>query len=171
MTAPAAVATICAARASDEPAIRSLLDAAGLPSQDVRCGAQDLLTAWDGAALVGVVGLERYGPDALLRSLAVAEAWRGRGLGDALCRRAIEVARGLGLRTLYLLTPTAAPFFAARGFSRLERAAVPSAVQASTQFGGLCCASAACLALELALPPGRDPGGTVACWSLPDAGR
>jgi amino-acid N-acetyltransferase len=137
------------ARPDDEAAVRSLLDAAGLPSQDVGCGAQDVLTAWDGPALAGAVALELHRPDALLRSLVVGEAWRGQGLGDALCREAVARARELEVRALFLLTTTAAPFFAARGFRPLERSAVPDAVRASTQFAGLCCASAACLGLSL----------------------
>ena len=41
------------------------------------------------AALIGLIGLEMYSPDALLRSLVVAAAWRERPGVDAPCARGI----------------------------------------------------------------------------------
>ncbi|MFT3915429.1 MAG: arsenic resistance N-acetyltransferase ArsN2 [Anaeromyxobacteraceae bacterium] len=142
MTAPL---TYRDAAPGDVPAVRALLAASGLPSEDVSYGAQLLLAAWDGATLAGVVALEGHGKDALLRSLAVAEPWRGRGVGSALTTRALERARKLHLRDLYLLTGTAEPFFAARGWRRVDRAAVPAPVRTSRQFEGLCPATVPCL--------------------------
>lgn len=134
---------------ADLPAVRALLDAAGLPSADVSYGAQILLAAWDGAALAGVVGLEGHGRDGLLRSLAVAEGWRGKGVGAALAERAVDRAQALGFQGLYLLTSTAEPFFARRGFARVERAAVPPAVRGSSQFAGLCPSTTPCMVRRL----------------------
>ncbi|MFO0584488.1 MAG: arsenic resistance N-acetyltransferase ArsN2 [Anaeromyxobacter sp.] len=149
---------------SDVPAVRALLEASGLPSEDVSYGAQLLLAAWDGATLAGVVALEGHGKDALLRSLAVAEGWRKKGVGSALTARAVERARKLHLRDLYLLTETAEPFFVARGWRRVDRAAVPAPVKTSRQFEGLCPATVPCLvravpeaAAQDAPAPSRKP--------------
>ncbi len=99
----------------------------------------------DGANLIGVVGLEIYGTVALLRSLAVAPAWQGRGLGAALLAHAERAARQRGIAALYLLTTTAEAFFAQRGYARIPREAVPPILRQTAEFAALCPASAVCL--------------------------
>jgi len=138
-----------AAAPGDLPDIRSLLAALELPSQDVGGPAQAFLVAREGGSLAGCVGLERCGDDALLRSLAVAPRLQGVGLGRALHAQAVESARAQGVRALYLLTTTAAPFFERAGFERVERTAAPPAVAASPEFSALCPASAVCMRLAL----------------------
>ena len=62
-----------------------LLVTCGLPYQDLT--PQHLASfqmVKQDAALVGVVGVERFGDSGLLRSLAVAPAYRGRDLGGNL---------------------------------------------------------------------------------------
>ncbi|HEY7724926.1 MAG TPA: arsenic resistance N-acetyltransferase ArsN2 [Anaeromyxobacteraceae bacterium] len=135
---------------ADVEAIRSLLEAAGLPSADLGAPNQRFLVAREAGALLGCVGLELFGEGALLRSLAVAERRRGEGLGGALAAGALEEARRRGVRALYLLTTTAEGFFARRGFARIGREEVPEAVRGSAEFGALCPASAACMARRLA---------------------
>ena len=150
---PAPAPTIRPAAPAEEAAVRALLAASGLPSADVSFGAQEFLVALQGARLVGCVGLAPSGADGFLRSLAVAAELRGQGLGDALHRRALELARRRGVQTLYLLTATAEAFFASRGYARVAREDVPAAVRASLQFAGLCPSSAACLRRSLGPEP------------------
>ena len=69
----------------------------------------------------GIVGLERFGSVALLRSLAVAAELRGTGVGKALVAAAEEYAQTKNVQTLYLLTTTAADFFARLGYAPLPR--------------------------------------------------
>lgn len=102
-----------------------------------------------GGGPVGAVALERYGADALLRSLVVAPGARGRGLGTALVYALERTAGAAGIATLYLLTETAEAFFAARGYEAIERADVPAAVAASEQFRLHCPASAVCMRRRL----------------------
>jgi amino-acid N-acetyltransferase len=138
------------ATASDLPAIRALLAACALPHADLDGPALALFSVAPGAAgLDGVVGLEPYGDAALLRSLAVAPAVRGRGLGQALVDAAEAAAGAHGHRALYLLTTTAAEFFAARGYQRIARDQAPAALHASTEFATLCPASAVCMTKAL----------------------
>src|SRR5512142_248645 len=138
------------ATAADLGPVRDLLRAAGLPSSDVAEGRQEFLMALQGERLVGTVGIEVYGRDGLLRSLAVADGLRRQGLGGHLHRRAVALAASRGVRTLYLLTTTAERFFAARGFDRVSREAVPDALRATPEFASLCPASAVCMRRELA---------------------
>ncbi|WP_242339705.1 MULTISPECIES: arsenic resistance N-acetyltransferase ArsN2 [Anaeromyxobacter] len=138
------------AEAADLPQLRALLAQANLPEADVGASNQVFLVARaPGGALVGCVALERYGDDVLLRSLAVVPSRRGEGLGVALHARALERARKLGARTVYLLTTTAEGLFARAGYARIERSAVPAEVRASPEFDALCPASAVCMIRRL----------------------
>jgi amino-acid N-acetyltransferase len=47
-------------------------------------------------------------------------------------------AREAGIGRLYLLTTTAADFFAALGYERVDRGEVPEAVRGSAEFSDLC---------------------------------
>jgi amino-acid N-acetyltransferase len=143
-------AELSLATAQDEPAIRALLASASLPVDDVSVGAQEYVVARDGGALVGCVGLEACGEDALLRSFAVVPDRRGRGLGTTLFERAVARARERGIATAYVLTTTAERFCLAHGFERIDRAEVPARIAATSQFRTLCPATAACFRLRVA---------------------
>jgi GNAT superfamily N-acetyltransferase len=56
-----------------------------------------------------------------LAGVYVAPAWRGRGVGSALVRRAVAFAAALGIPRLYLHTSTAEHLYAALGWEVLER--------------------------------------------------
>ena len=130
------------ARTKDLAAIEQLLTESGLPLTGVADALGTFTVAESEAGLVGVAGLEICGTDALLRSVAVAPAWRSRGLGRLLVTHVIADAESRGLRGLYLLTTTAERYFPSFGFNRVERAAVPSAVRETDEFQTACPASA-----------------------------
>lgn len=92
---------------------------------------------------VGIVGLDLSPPHALLRSLAVDEHARTHGVGAQLLAHAEQYAWSRGVRSLYLLTTTAEPFFAARGYVRVDREQAPAFIRSSTEFSALCPESAA----------------------------
>lgn len=132
------------------PALERLLSLCQLPSDGVADQPEAFLLAWDGPLLAGSVGVERYGVDGLLRSLAVHPEYRGRGLGATLTRRALAEARRLGLRRLILLTETAPQYFTRFGFRPIPREQAPPAVQTSAEFASVCPASAVCMERRLA---------------------
>jgi amino-acid N-acetyltransferase len=134
------------------PYVETLLARNGLPAGDVRAVPEAFYVAFDGDDRVGVGGIEAYGTDGLLRSVVVARSVRGEGFGHALCDALEATARADGLDTLYLLTTTAAGFFADRGFVAVDRADVPPAVRETTQFADLCPTSATCLRKPLSPP-------------------
>ncbi|HET8817925.1 MAG TPA: GNAT family N-acetyltransferase, partial [Xanthomonadaceae bacterium] len=76
--------TIRAATPADLPHVRRLLDANGLPTQDLDTTPIEFLVAEDSGQLLGAVGLELFGDAALLRSLVVDATGRGTGVGGAL---------------------------------------------------------------------------------------
>lgn len=142
--------TLQPAGAGDLPAIRALLAAENLPQADLTTAhLHDFLVLRAGGGLAGVAGLEVHGTDALLRSVVVPRALRAQGLGAALVAAAEAQARARGVTRLYLLTTTAAPFFAHRGYRVVDRREAPPALQASPEFSALCPASATCMARDL----------------------
>lgn len=135
---------------SDFPAVIALLTATGLPHADLDPASmqQFLVADFDQAAL-GVIGLERFGDDGLLRSLAVVPERRKSGIGGAFVDALERRAQDAGVRILYLLTTTAADFFTRRGYRIVPRAQAPAAIQATQEFSRLCPSQAVCLRKEL----------------------
>ena len=138
-----------AATSADLAAITRLLVASKLPIEGVSdiLGASptDFVVAEDPdvqGELVAVGGLERCESDALLRSVAVREAWRTHGLGRALIDQLFERARARQCRALYLLTTTAEDYFPRFGFARIDRSLAPPAIAATNEFTGACPAGA-----------------------------
>lgn len=132
---------------------RSLLRGTGLPVADLPETPADgditlyVVEAEPGA--VGCIGLEQYGHHGLLRSAVVQEAHRGEGYGRAAVRALESEARDAGVGTLFLLTTTAATFFADLGYERVDRNAVPDAVRQSAEFSDLCPSSAVAMCRRL----------------------
>ena len=125
-------------------AVIAMLSAAGLPVADL--GAQDLqhfFYAGSDGSPAGLVGLELYGCDALLRSLIVEQPQRARGLGSALVRHSEKYAASQGVRAIHLLTLTAEGFFERLGYVRIERSKAPPAIAGTSEFATLCPESSA----------------------------
>jgi len=89
---------------------------------------RDFLVAPDSDGLAGCVALSITGRDlAEIRSLAVATPRQGRGVGTGLVDGAIDQARRLGLRRLFVLTYEPG-FFERFGFRVVERERLPAKV-------------------------------------------
>ena len=104
-----------------------------------------------GGAVVGYGGFERYGGDALLRSMVVLPPMRGTGIGRNLARLLLRRAFDDGARQAYALTTTAAAFFEKIGFAPLDRGAAPASIRATRQAAGLCVPEAMMLARRIDL--------------------
>ncbi|HEX9933912.1 MAG TPA: arsenic resistance N-acetyltransferase ArsN2 [bacterium] len=126
----------------DMEGILDLLRHLHLPVEGVSEHLQNFLVITDGPGISGVVGLEIYGRQALIRSLAVAPVHQGKGLGSRLFDSALAEARDRGVEELVLLTQTAEPFFAKRGFKRVSSGEVKGPVLSSVEFRSACPASA-----------------------------
>lgn len=142
--------TIRPAWPADLPAVEEALGAANLPLDGLREQfGEAYAVAVSVGRVVGVEGIEVYGDDGLLRSAVVLDAWRGRGIGDALTRDRIEWARRRGLRSLFLLTTTAGDWFPRFGFVPADRDSAPDAVRRSREFAEACPTSALFMRLPL----------------------
>lgn len=129
--------------------VETLLTANDLPARDVRSKPDCFYVASVDGERVGVGGLEIEGASGLLRSVVVDEHARGDGLGTALCEALETRARKQDVETLYLLTTTAAEFFAARGYERTDRTDAPEAIRNTTEFADLCPSTATCMKKSL----------------------
>lgn len=127
-----------------------LLAACNLPGSDITNPAARFFTVHDQATLLGVVGLELYGSEALLRSLAVVEEQRRHGLGSQLLEFAEQQARAAGANKVYLLTTNATDYFYRHGYRPVDRTSAPESIRNTSQFRGVCPASAHLLGKTLA---------------------
>ena len=138
------------ATAFDLPRVLALLNASDLPTAGVAEALRGFVVAESRDEIVGVAGVEaagaRYG---LLRSTAVHERWRGRGLGRELVTRVIADAKTRGDEALYLLTTTAEEYFPSFGFVRVGRDEVVDEIKATGEFASACPASATVMMLRL----------------------
>jgi amino-acid N-acetyltransferase len=145
--------------------VEAFLTRAALPVADLRARAGlQRFEVRRGERLIGVVGMEARGAVGLLRSLAVEEAHRRGRRGRALVKQAESWAARHGVEALYLLTTTAAGFFARQGYQAIARSEAPAAIAGTPQFAGLCPASSTFMRKKLAADQvaGSDPEGVDA---------
>lgn len=101
--------------------------AAELATHRDRQAIPTTFVALQGAAVVGsasllvedMPGTEAWSP--WLASVYVAPAWRGKGIGRRLVRRAISAAEALEVPTLHLFTTEAEAWYLAQGWRIIER--------------------------------------------------
>ena len=87
---------------------------------------------------VGFGGLEVYGDDALLRSVATLPPLRQVGMGAAIVAALEGEAHARRLRAIYLLTASDREFFARLGYAPCTLGDVPEGIRQSRQFAALC---------------------------------
>jgi amino-acid N-acetyltransferase len=95
--------------------------------------------------LVGLGGLEIYGNQALLRSVAVSKEFQCKKYGRFICNWLENWATENQLSELYLLTTTAPGFFAHLGYMIIPRDEFPENLRQTAQFSELCPASSVCM--------------------------
>ena len=137
------------ATVEDGPAIGRLLSSSALPMDGLLDHIDAAIVARDESRIVGCAALEIYPDGALLRSVAVDVAARGRGIGSHLTAFALDLASTLGMPAAYLLTTTAEHFFPKFGFRCITRDDVPPTVQASVEFRSACPSTAIVMRKEL----------------------
>jgi len=143
--------TVTYVMASDEDveAIVRLLKTNTLPVSDLGSGQRMFLVARSEHKTVGCVAVEIYGASGLVRSLAVNNDFRGKGIGQKLVAEAEAWSRDNGLKSLYLLTTTAAGFFPKLNWHNIDRTIVPENVALSSEFASVCPSSAVCMMKEM----------------------
>jgi amino-acid N-acetyltransferase len=96
--------------------------------------------------LIGCIGLELYGNQGLLRSLAVKKHYQGNGVGLRLIEKVLEEAKLNRVLELYLLTEGAGHYFKKKfefvSFSPQEKFSFQGPVTQSKEFQEACPESA-----------------------------
>lgn len=130
--------------------IKQLLASVELPTDDIdeRSSACFYILE-DQSEVIGLIGMECFQKEALLRSLMVKPAYRDQGLGHQLVNHIQQVARKQGVSRLYLLTTTASNYFSRQGFHSISRDETPDAIRTTDEFSHICPASATIMCMEL----------------------
>lgn len=136
--------------------ILRLLSASGLPTADIGTGAVQsffgLRNPDQGRPWLGVIGVERHGTEALLRSLAVDPVARNRGIGARLVAAVEAWARTQGCSRVVLLTTDAQAYFGELGYWAVARHTLSKALAGSSQVASLCPTTATVMAKDLERP-------------------
>jgi len=118
----------------------SKLDSSDLNQPNIR-----LFRAEENGELIGVGGIEIFGDQALLRSVAVGDKFHGKGFGTEVVNQIERISKVSGISALYLLTTTARGFFESRGYQLIHRDEFPEELKQTAQYSGLCPVSAICM--------------------------
>jgi len=133
----------------DFETVCKLLLQENLPIADLNPLLENFFIAVEDNKITGVIGMDRYGKDGLLRSAIVQKEYRNKGIAAALVARLFDEAAKQGVSTLYLITNTAAAYFEKKGFKKITKAEVAPAVLESKEFNGLCPASSIIMVQKL----------------------
>jgi N-acetylglutamate synthase-like GNAT family acetyltransferase len=131
-------------------AAAAVLTAAHLPVDDLAAEGVNLFVFRQAGEIVGYGGFERYGEDALVRSIVVVPDRRRSGLGRRIVKNVLAQARKQGAERAYLLTIDAQDYFARLGFAVVDRASAPLSILATRQAASLCPISAVLMMKSLA---------------------
>jgi RNA 3'-terminal phosphate cyclase (ATP) len=123
------------ARATDVPAIQRLVAHFALRGEllprtlnELYERLRDFFVGDLGGEIVGICALSIYWEDlAEVRSLAVQETQKGRGLGTALVGACLEEAKSLGVRRVFALTYRPG-FFEKLGFQTIDKRELPQKI-------------------------------------------
>ncbi len=130
------------AESSDLSMVKALLNSHSLPTEDIGTSNIIFYLINEGEGLKACAGVERFGEVGLLRSVAVKDESRGKGIGSKLIKLVLEQSKGDGIETLFLLTETAESFFSKIGFKKIDRSKAPELIKHSNEFAELCPVSA-----------------------------
>ncbi len=129
--------------------IIQLLQSAKLPTDDIATANPDFFIARSGDEVVSVIGLEKWGELAFLRSMVTKPAWRKQGLATILFEKLTFAAKSAGAKEIWLMTTDADKYFLKKGFEYVDRDHAPEPVKQTAQFTTLCSSTAIVMKKEL----------------------
>ncbi len=142
--------TFSGIRIGEEPIIKKLLSQCGLYTTDIseKKLINFLVARW-GGEIIGTIGIEIVSDNALVRSLAISDKFRGQGVGKNLSTTIEGYARSKGVKNLYLITTTAEIFFAGRGYTLIPQQSAPENVKNLDEFQRFTAKTAVCMYKKL----------------------
>lgn len=136
------------AQRKDQKTIEALLSGFKLPLDGLEDAKLWVLQS-GGGAVSGTAGLEIYGTQGLLRSVAVKESFQNQGYCALLANHVVAQARKRQVKDLYLLTTTASEYFKKLGFEVEDRENVTGGIVDSVEFKSACPKTAVLMHLAL----------------------
>lgn len=134
---------------TDHRQIIELLKSSGLPYEDNMSSKVQFITKEANGNLIGCVGIEKYGEDGLLRSLAVNDSYKNTGVGQTLLVELFHNSKIEGIKKMHLLTTTADTYFEKYGFKISVRSNAPEQILQSKEFSEICPSSSIYMTLEI----------------------
>lgn len=136
---------------SDMSFIEMLLKENELPFLDLNISKVFLMVAVavKDAEIIGCIGIEIYKNDALLRSFAVGNEYKNKGVGRKLYNKLIEKLKAENIKILHLLTTTADMYFYKKGFRKSKREFAPATIKQTREFSDLCPSNSIYMTLKL----------------------
>ena len=134
--------SITKATATQRQAIIELLQAEGLPVDDLPASLDNFFVATDDSLVIGAIGVELYGDCGLLRSMVVDKDHRNQNIASRLVRELENHAKTNGIQCMYLLTETAPQYFERKGYQKITRDKVPVQLKKASEFSHVCPVSA-----------------------------
>ena len=129
--------------------VRNLLENNMLPFQDITISNVKFIVAIENHEILGCIGLEQHKNDGLLRSFAVKDQNKGKGIGQNLLKELLKKSKAEGIHTIHLLTTTAEKYFTKNDFKVKPRETAPALIQKTTEFLNICPASAIYMVYQL----------------------
>lgn len=121
-----------------------LLEENNLPVCDIKKESLvNFFALYEKELLCGIVGLEIYGNNALLRSLCASS--KAKGVGSILLSHIEQFCKDNKIDTLYLLTTTAEKYFLKKGFRVSKKETTPQSIQNTQEFSSVCPCDAVCM--------------------------
>lgn len=127
--------------------IVNLLKENALPIVDIDLIKIKFILAEIDVKLIGCIGVEPYGKEGLLRSLAVNMNYRNSGIGNNLLQYLISFSKEMGITNLHLLTTTAESYFLSKNFVKSNREIAPDSIKNTIEFSSLCPSSSSYMVL------------------------
>ena len=135
----------------DVGGIENLLEKCNLPVNDIMENIDNFIVSELENKIVGVGGYETHGEIALIRSIAVDQAYRGKSIGVNIYHLLEKKIKHIGIKEVYLLTETATDYFKTLGFTIKERTSIPAVVTQTKQFKELCPSTAIVMFNKIAI--------------------
>ena len=148
MNKPVPAFKIRPAQSKDQKIIRFILLGHKLPLDGLEDTKLWVLQLSSGE-FAGVAGLELYGNQGLLRSVAVSKVMHNQGYGAALTNFVIREAKKHLVQDLFLLTTTTPEFFEKLGFEEESREKVSGGIMNSVEFKSACPKTAVLMRLSM----------------------
>jgi N-acetylglutamate synthase-like GNAT family acetyltransferase len=133
----------------DWPAFVTMLEAEGLPTEDLADPGQSFFVFQDVTGLAGFGGFVVLGEEGMIRSVVVGPGRKAAGIGSEVAAWLMARLKGEGAKRAWLLTTRAANFFERHGFDRADRAKAPLSIRRTREFTELCADTAVLMTRNL----------------------